>query len=260
MRAPLPLALLAVAAGGYAQTTVPVTPAKAVTSLKDAMVVELGDPKTQVAIGVTPTQRYMMEVRLAENSVGTSLDLVKAALQANDAQGAMAFSTTFTSTPAKALYPYLAANQLAKLRRLTLVHQPLVALGTEEVAFALTLTEAQRAKIEAIRAAQAKAAADPNRPSIRFLTAAMTELAKEAAKVGEESPGGGVSVESVDAMRPYFTKVFRALEAGARLSAKEPVVKTPDPLLLLTPAQRRRYKELSISAVALAPRAEKGKD
>lgn len=245
MRAPLPLALLGLAALSPAQTLTPIAPAKAVINLKDAMVTELADPKVQVEIGVTSTQRYMMELRLSEDSLKSSLDLVKAYMKADDASGLLAVNTTFASSTSKALYPYLTMGQTAKLRRLVLAHDPLTSLGTEEVAFALTLTEAQRKSIEAIRAAHAKRLADPNRPSLRYLATAIAGLAKESAKVQEGFSGEDPTPEAIDAMRPLLTKMFRILEQTARLADKEPAVKTADPLALLTPAQRRRYRELS---------------
>lgn len=254
MRRPLSLALLALALPGAAQNLPGLTPAQPIRDLKDAMILELSDPKTQVAIAVTSGQRDLMAMRLTRESAMKGLDLVRAALQSDGDASALAFSVTFNVSPVMALYPYLASNQVAKLRRLTLAHQPLQALGTEEVAFALSLTDGQRKAIEAIRARQAQAALNPNRPSVRFLANAMARVLKEAKKAEGEDGDNTVSVESIDQMRPIFDRLFRDLETASRLAAKEPAIKTPDPLKLLTSVQRRRYSELSQGSVALVRR------
>lgn len=252
MRRLVPLVLLALVQSAMAQKPLGITPAKADRSLKSAMLSELADPKTQVAIGVTSTQRSLMELRLTERATNMSLDLVRASLSSDTDRGVLSLTATFEGSTAKALYPFLASNQIAKLRRLTLVHQPLAALGTDEVAFALSLTDAQRAHIESIRAKQAQAALDPKRPSVRFLTAAIARLQKASAKLESSEGDDEMTVEKLDAARPLILALFRDMETTSRLATKEPAIKAPSPLALLTQAQRRRYRELSTGTPLVA--------
>ena len=245
MRRLVPLVLVALTMSAAAQKPFVVAPSKPNRDLKPAMLSTLSDPKTQVAIGVTESQRNLMEIRLAKDALNLGLDMMRAVARADDGGGVVALSTTFSNVPAKALYPYLTFGQVAKLRRLTLTQAPLSALVTEEVSFALSLTEAQRRRIDALYAARSKAYADPKRPSVRVLTAAFAALSKDAQRMSKEDDGQGVTVEKVDALRPYFARVFRAFETSARLSTQEPPVRTGDPLALLTPTQRRRYRDLA---------------
>ena len=245
MRRVLSLLALALTLPAAAQKPTAVTPAKPNRTLKDAMLAELTSPQVQIAIGVTGTQRNLQETRLAADGMETTLKLMRVAAQAEDEDGVATFTAFFSATPAKALFPFLAENQVAKLRRLTLAHQPLVALGTDEVAFALTLTAAQRKGLDSLFAQEARDAIDPRRPSVKLLTAAMKDISASMGKVAEDTDDYSITVEKIDKIRPLFARLFRAIERSVQLRDKEAPVRSHDPLALLNAAQIRRYRELS---------------
>lgn len=264
MRSALPLLLFGLALPAFAQKPVAVNPvlelAKPSRTLKGAMLAELSNPKAQIAIGVTDTQRDLQSIRLAATAMETSLDFMRVAVQATEADGVTTFSAFFSTSPATSLYAFLAENRLAKLRRLTLAEMPLSALVTDEVAFALTLTAAQRKGLDALFAREAKEAANPARPSVKLLVAAMKEVGVAIAKLGDDGGDEAITDEMITKIRPIFARMFRTFERASQLRLKEAPLKHSDPLKLLTAAQVRRYRALAgTTAVLQAPSARVAK-
>lgn len=228
--------------------SIPITPSKPSRNLSDVMVSELEDPKVQIAIGVTSTQRHLQSLQLGEMALKLGFEMMKAAVNesddAKDQSGAIAFSAAFSGSSAKALYPFLAENQLTKLRRHAIKDNPLPALVTKEVSFALELTAKQKADLDALYEKAAKDAVNPSRPSVKAMQAAIKEMGKEIAKL-PDSDSDSVTPERIEKIQPIIFKLFRGIEKATVLGGKEKYLNSPDPLKLLTAQQRRRLKEMS---------------
>lgn len=244
----IPFVVLAYAKQDSPIPAMPITPATAPRDLTDVMISELEDPKVQIKIGVTSTQRQLQSLRLGEMALKLGFEMMKGAVSQsddeNDKSGMAAFSSVFSGSSAKALYPFLAENQISKLRRRTIKDYPLQALMTKELAFTLELTAKQKSQIDALYVKATKDAVNPNRPSIKAMQAAFKEMATEAAKFSD-ADSDTVTPERIDKMQPIMFKLFRNIERATVLAAKEKYLSGPDPLKLLTVQQRRRFKELS---------------
>lgn len=253
MRALLSVVLLAVALPAAAKVQIKVTDSGRTRTVRDLMVSALDEPSVQVAIGVTSTQRSLRDLRLSRQASDFAVDMMRATVRHNDEAGAAAFSTQLGLDSAKALFPFLAANQVAKLQRLAIARNPAAALGTNEVAFALGLSPIQRARIEALRAAKVKRASALNAPAMRVLNDGLTKAAALNPKTDEKDGEGNITVEAVDAMQRGLHVLFDAFERSTRLSDRQPAIAGPSPLAVLTPAQRRRLRGLASGALAKSP-------
>src|SRR5205823_3732114 len=131
--------------------------------------------------------------------------------------------------------------------------------GTDEVAFALGLSPTQRARIEALRAAKVKKARDRNAPAMHILNDGLAKAAALNPKTDEKDGDGDITVEAVDAMQRGLRVVFDALERSTRVSGHRPVIVGPSPLAVLTPAQRRRLRDLSTGTLTAKPHASVAK-
>ena len=248
MRRLAPLLALALVVPATAQRVTALDLAKAggKSTLKSLMTNELSDPKAQTALGITEVQRSLQAVRMAEEITRYGYGMARMTYEEDDKGNAAPFQMT-DCFPGPALFHYLNDAQVAKLRRMALKDDPLSALGTPEVAFALELTAAQRKSVEGLRLRYAKAQADPSRPSVAVVNKALAKIQADVEKVqpAEANESNEDSLKRIDLAQRTMLGLLRAVEASTRLAAKEKTLKAPDALALLTDKQRRRFRELS---------------
>ncbi|GEM_PF-4310222 len=224
-------------------TDFPLPVGKPARSIREVMIDDLADPKVQASLGVSSTQTQLQNVRIAQEAMKLGFAMLRNSVSGEDKGLASNFSVGMTSSGC--LFPFLNEPQIAKLRRLALRDEPLQALGTNEVAYALELTAAQRTQIDAIRTRYYAAYLNSDRPSVRNLKAAFTRIAASSAKAGGGENDSDPTPEDVDRTQALMNEIFKAFERSIRLSASEKPIPAPNVLRLLTPAQARRYRELS---------------
>jgi hypothetical protein len=217
--------------------------AKPARSIKEVMIDDLADPKVQAALGVNSTQIQLQNVRIAQEAMKLAFAMLRNSVS-DDRDKGLAANFSLSTTSGSCLFPFLNEPQVARLRRLAVRDMPLQALGTNEVAYALELTASQQSRIDVIRTDYYMGYLKADRPSVRSLKAALTKIAAASAKMGEPD-GDGPTPEDVDKMQALMLELFKAFERSIRLSAKEKPIPAPNVLRLLTPAQTRRYRELS---------------
>jgi hypothetical protein len=214
--------------------------------MKQVMTNALENPAVQVALGVTETQRTLQGIRANREAFRIALAMVRASVAEDGGGPTLNLSTSFNVTAGPTLFPFLADNQIAKLRRFALRDRPLESLNTDEVAFSLELTAAQRARIADLFNAQAKATMDPKRPSVQALQKAFAKIAADAAKFpAADDEDTTFTVERIDRFTPFIMRMFEAASEATRLAAKEKFPSVGDPMKLLTPLQLRRYRALA---------------
>ena len=216
------------------------------STLRQLMTNELNSPKVQIALGVTDLQKGLQALRMAKEITKYGYGMARATY---DESGKTEFNPFSTDTifPGPALFPYLNEIQVARLRRMALKDDPLSALATPEVAFALELTAAQRKAVESLRLRYAKAQADPSRPSVAVVNRALAKIQADVAKVqpAEANESNEDSLKRIDLAQRTMLELLGAVEKAVRLAAKEKEPKAPDALALLNDHQRRRFRELS---------------
>lgn len=252
VRALLPLVLLSVAAPARAQFDLSPDKIPPTRAIRELMVNVLEDPKIQVKIGVTPLQRQLMDMRLSQNTLKFGLGMAKNAYRGEDEPGFNPMQLPLENTPAKALFRYLADNQIAKLRRLTIADDALAALTTDEVAFAVGLTGAQRKALDAMRLRYLKAMMNASDPAYQAAMQGLGEL-MAASKAAENAAGDDQDdVARIERLERAFDRFYAHMARSIRLDAKAKHPKSPDALAVLTPAQRRRFRDLQTDPVASA--------
>lgn len=254
MRALPLLALLLAAAPARAQFDIPPDKIPPTRAIRELMISLLEDPKVQVKLGITSAQRQLMDLRLSQNTLKFGLGLAKNALRSENESGFTSLQLPLENSPAHALFPFLADNQVAKLRRLTIADDALAALNTDEVAFAVGLTAAQRKTLDALRLRHLKAQMNPNSPAYKAAMAGFGELvamSKSAETDGAEEEG----VARFERLEKAFDRMFAHFMRGIRLDAKTKQPTSPNALATLTSTQRRRFRDLQTDPVAAQPRS-----
>ncbi|RYG22843.1 hypothetical protein EON82_15895 [bacterium] len=223
-------------------------------AIRELMIEVLEDPKVQVKLGITATQRQLMDMRLSQNTLKFGLKLAKAAAQGENGSGLTSLQLPLENSPANALFPYLADHQIAKLRRLTVANDALAALTTDEVAFAVGLTAAQRKTFDAMRLRHLRAQMNASNPAYRAAMQGFGELTASSKESWSEANQEEDGVARLDRVEKAFDRFYVHIARSIRLDAKAKRPKSPDALATLTPAQRRRFRELQLDPVATATR------
>ena len=245
MRAPLPLLALLLATPAAAQNAPALNVPQPPRKMKEVMIDALDDPKVQAAVRVTETQRTLATIRLQREVLKFGLDVAARVLKDDLEGGPFGPSPNVSLSPGGLLYPFLAANQLGILRREALRRAPYKALNTDEVAFAVGLSPAQRTRLSAFFVETFRKALKTDRPSVRVVNKALADAAAESKKMETGEDESGLTPENLAIARRGVDRLFAAMERATVLAAKEKWPGNPDPLPLLTPAQRARYRALS---------------
>jgi hypothetical protein len=223
-------------------------------AIRELMIETLEDPKVQVKIGITDAQRQLMGMRLSQNTLKFGLGLAKSALKSEDEGGFKSLQLPPENSPAHALFPYLTDNQLAKLRRLTIADDALAALTTDEVAFAVGLTGAQRKALDAMRLRHMKAEMNASNPSYRAAMQGFQELMASSKEAWNEANQEEDGVARLDRVEKAFDRFYVHIARSIRLDTKAKRPASPNALAILTPIQRRRFRDLQLDPIANATR------
>jgi hypothetical protein len=250
----LPLLAVLVAVPAHAQINLPLDKIPATRSIRELMIDVLEDPRVQVKLGITSAQRQLMDLRLSQNTLKFGLGMAKNAFKGEDDPNFNPMQLPLENSPAHALFPFLADNQLAKLRRLTVADDALAALGTDEVAFAVGLTATQRKSLDAMRLRYLKTQMNPNNPAYKAAMAGFGELASLQKDADDTATDSAASIARVERLEKAFDRMFAQFARAIRLDAKSTHTKEPNALSLLTPAQRHRFRDLQSDPVATKSR------
>ena len=213
--------------------------------MKEVMIDALDDVKVQATVRITDTQRSLATIRLQREVLMFGLDVALKAAKNEEDNSPLNIQTGLSLTPGGLLYPFLAANQLAILRREALRKSPYKALNTDEVAFAIGLSPVQRTRLSAFYVQSIRKAIASDHPSMRVVNKALTDLAVECKKSETDGQEAGLTPENVAEVKRTMNRLYAAMERATILAAKEKWPGNPDPMPLLTPAQRARYRALS---------------
>lgn len=243
MRALVPFVFVAVALPARGQLNLPLDQIPPTRAIRELMMETLSDPHVQVGVRVTHAQWQLMNLRLAKATLGFGLKAAKQAFEAADGKELNLLGDSFDNTSGRALFPFLAENQIAKLRGLTLRKDPLGALETDEVAFAVGLTSAQRKALDAMRVRVMRAALNPKKPAYRAAMAGFAELIA-LSKRNEDAPPSDDSEAAarIGRSQKALDRMFAHFERAVRLDPDAMDAKAPAVLSLLTLNQRRRFR------------------
>ena len=245
MRAPLPLLALLLATPAAAQVDLSAFAPTLPKTMREVMIDTLDSTQVQTLLHVTGTQRDLAKLRTQRRAVEYGLDMAKDVVLTKAGTGSKGVSFDVVLSPGRSLYPFLAENQLRILRREALRTHPMQAVGTDEVAFALGLSAAERTHLQAFYTNHFRRVLQKDPPSMQVVKKALAEIAASQARRSEKEESEGYTVEGIASVRQDVRRLYAAMERATVLAAKEKWPGNPDPLPLLTPAQRARYRALS---------------
>jgi len=226
-------ALFLLATGAKAQFNVKSGDAKPTRSLSELASNQLDNPKVLMAIGTTYEQIMRAEIRPQANLVRK---IAIARINNSDGSDATTQALNFTTDSAGVLISDLDSHQKQRLFEVTLRLEPLGALLTDEISFAVRLTGRQRAKLNAIwsnvATKQAKAFLNVTQHAdIKNFAAGLTKLwGGENSEPTVEQVNG--VVDKMIAMLPKLVAEIKARQEPFEANGNRMALR------LLTPSQR----------------------